>query len=796
MGWGALCIPGQRPPPEPPGPAVSPGAGAGLRKLNPARVVSADGTWSACSSHGTWVTRCTSELRLADSTSTTADLVWQCHLPPFLTLAWQHARFPLEPTDKLNHQLELVHVVLRYSVALLWAELRGLERSLPVKAQELFRKLERPTYGSWLEAADALARSLAQVPRTSLVLPELVDQFARSSEGASSRGPLIEPLTELIDIRNEKAHARGGDAGVAASVELLGRARAPLVTVCRSLRCLRDRPLCFVQSTRQSASGVRSVIVRAGGQSFTNSAFDQRVNLPEKVPFIVSESGTVLLLHPFVIARELRGAPVSVRLLERVEKGRGVYPPSGAGSVEVADEVRLEELSSRATRQEDVLPPSVAERLVQPGSRRDGPKIDGYRVLGLLGSGGSGRVFLAQRAPSDGQEPIRAIKVLHRDAIESDVMRARFKREYEVMRRLDHPNIARVIEHGEDAEGGLYTVLEHVAGGSLERAPSVATMGPRRAVAICCEVLRAVRSTHEKGIVHRDIKPSNIMLDTSGNVKVIDFGIARDLAGDPLTRTIDGLGSTGYAAPEQLDGRPVDHRADLFAVGRLLQYLLECGESDLGKELQPSLVRVIRRATREDPAERYESAARMLADLEQASLARDDAPVGKGDKLEPNYLITREPSSVGDGYWCARAAVTTTGEVVTLILGAPSAKHRAELVERYRSASRETLRTLGARDPSVTRDGIPFIALGTDEGAKAVELFLRGPAGGSPAGSALSTEAKVALGVLAGALATGAAALLNYRRTRGGEEVDARGDDELPDEPILPSRRRPRGKKP
>ncbi len=198
-----------------------------------------------------------------------------------------------------------------------------------------------------------------------------------------------------------------------------------------------------------------------------------------------------------------------------------------------------------------------------------------YRVLERLGRGGMGTVYLAER--DDGQFERRvAVKVAERGGAEGEV-RVRFDRERRILAGLAHPHVARMLDGGVTASGRPYVVMEYVEGRPLleacdaERAP----VGLRleRFLAVC----DAVGYAHRGLIVHRDLKPSNVLLSSDGQVKLVDFGIAKLLGDgvDPgLTRTGVGPLTPGYAAPEQLLGEPVTVATDVFQLGLLLYELL------------------------------------------------------------------------------------------------------------------------------------------------------------------------------------------------------------------------------
>ncbi|SKA94403.1 non-specific serine/threonine protein kinase [Prosthecobacter debontii] len=204
-----------------------------------------------------------------------------------------------------------------------------------------------------------------------------------------------------------------------------------------------------------------------------------------------------------------------------------------------------------------------------------------YLLKSLLGGGGAGNVWLAEQT-----QPVRrevAVKII-RPGLGTGVLSGRFIREYQVLARLEHPNIAGVFDAGELPDGRTYFVMEMVAGDAITTWCRQQETPLRARLEIFAQACFAVQHAHQKGILHRDLKPSNVMvtlLDGKPVVKIIDFGIAKALAGDlppTLDMTLNGvvLGTPRYMSPEQagLTGQDVDTRTDVYALGVLLYELL------------------------------------------------------------------------------------------------------------------------------------------------------------------------------------------------------------------------------
>ncbi len=196
--------------------------------------------------------------------------------------------------------------------------------------------------------------------------------------------------------------------------------------------------------------------------------------------------------------------------------------------------------------------------------------LGAYMVESTIGRGGVGVVYKARRV-SD--EQVLALKVLS-DLNPSETRRARFQREAEALGRVRHPGVVRILDAGE-AESRSFIAMEFVDGPALDQMTAGRPIDPMRAAAIIERIAQACEAAHGSGIVHRDIKPSNILIGKDGAARITDFGFALDLL-DPQRLTQSGLtvGTPLYMSPEQLEGRRVDARTDVFALGVVLHELL------------------------------------------------------------------------------------------------------------------------------------------------------------------------------------------------------------------------------
>jgi eukaryotic-like serine/threonine-protein kinase len=284
-----------------------------------------------------------------------------------------------------------------------------------------------------------------------------------------------------------------------------------------------------------------------------------------------------------------------------------------------------------------------------------------YRIMRKLGTGGMANVYLAED-----QELGRrvAIKILDDRHASDEQFIERFRREAKNAAGLSHPNIVSIYDRGE-AEGTYYIAMEYLDGRSLKEL--IVSRGPAPvnvAVDYARQILAAVRFAHRNGIVHRDIKPHNVLVDAEGRLKVTDFGIARAGASQ-MTEAGSIIGTAQYLSPEQARGAPVDQTSDLYSVGVVLYELLTgvvpfTGDtpveiamkhlsaipdppSSKRSDIPRDLDMIILRALAKDPAERYQSAEEMDADL--ARIQRG-AAVSPATEEAATAIISRPPPQV------------------------------------------------------------------------------------------------------------------------------------------------------
>jgi serine/threonine-protein kinase len=208
-----------------------------------------------------------------------------------------------------------------------------------------------------------------------------------------------------------------------------------------------------------------------------------------------------------------------------------------------------------------------------------GDQIGPYRLLRLLGSGGMGSVWYAERSD---QLMRRAVALKLPLSVPSRNLAARFERERDILAGLVHPNIARLYDAGVSAQGRAYLALEYVEGRDLDAYCDARGLGLAARVDLFAQVLGAVQYAHSCLVIHRDIKPSNILVTAEGQVRLLDFGVAKLLDGEhgqetaetELTRLGGAAMTLAYAAPEQIAGRPVSTATDVYSLGVVLYELL------------------------------------------------------------------------------------------------------------------------------------------------------------------------------------------------------------------------------
>ncbi|MFU8875342.1 Stk1 family PASTA domain-containing Ser/Thr kinase [Micromonospora sp. SL4-19] len=296
-----------------------------------------------------------------------------------------------------------------------------------------------------------------------------------------------------------------------------------------------------------------------------------------------------------------------------------------------------------------------------------------YQVGELLGYGGMAEVHRG-RDLRLGRDV--AIKMLRADLARDATFQMRFRREAQNAASLNHPAIVAVYDTGEETaatgETLPFIVMEFVNGRTLKEVLGAeGRLQPRRALEICADMCAALEFSHRHGIIHRDIKPGNVMLTQTGQVKVMDFGIARALASGAttMTQTSAVIGTAQYLSPEQARGEAVDARSDVYAAGCVLFELL-CGHppfvgdspvsvayqhvreapptpSTINPDVNPAVDAIVLKALSKNPLNRYQSAGEMRADLLRAAAGR---PVLATPVMPAEETMPMAPAGAAAGY--------------------------------------------------------------------------------------------------------------------------------------------------
>ena len=284
-----------------------------------------------------------------------------------------------------------------------------------------------------------------------------------------------------------------------------------------------------------------------------------------------------------------------------------------------------------------------------------GRTLGHYRIVDKIGEGGMGEVY---RAHDERLDRDVAIKVLPASVAQDPERIARFELEAKAVARLDHPNILAIHDFGTDG-GVTYSVTELLAGETLRDRLEGGALGRRKGAEIGASIAEGLAAAHAAGIVHRDLKPDNIFITSDGRVKILDFGLARDVAAaapdethsPTLSKYTDPgavMGTAGYMSPEQVRGEPADQRSDIFALGSVL-YEMATGRrafardtaaetmtailreepadiSASGESLPPELICTVRRCLEKRPESRFQSASDLAYNLRSLSLASSASP--------------------------------------------------------------------------------------------------------------------------------------------------------------------------
>jgi eukaryotic-like serine/threonine-protein kinase len=348
-----------------------------------------------------------------------------------------------------------------------------------------------------------------------------------------------------------------------------------------------------------------------------------------------------------------------------------------------------------------------------------GMTVGAYTLQAPIGEGGMGSVWLASR--SDGRYDAKVAIKLLKLALIGHAGEERFRREGQLLARLTHPNIARLIDAGVAPGGQPYLVLEHIEGEPIDRYCEAAGLDVTQRVRLLLHVLSATAHAHANLIVHRDIKPGNVLVSRQGQVKLLDFGIAKLLEEQPhaseLTLEAHRVLTPEYCAPEQLLGEPVTTATDVYALGVLL-YLLLCGQHPAGaatgspaqmvkavldqvprrisevadstrlkRTLRGDLDNIVAKALKKRPVERYLSVNELADDLQRYLAHEPVSAHADSVAYRVAKFVRRNRTAVGLG---ALAAIGLLAGMTGTLLQGRRAIQQAAVAEAQRArADRE-----------------------------------------------------------------------------------------------------------
>src|SRR5215831_18505512 len=299
-----------------------------------------------------------------------------------------------------------------------------------------------------------------------------------------------------------------------------------------------------------------------------------------------------------------------------------------------------------------------------------GSKLGRYEIRSKIGEGGMGEVYLA-RDTQLGRDV--AVKVLPSSYADDAERLHRFEQEACAAGALNHPNILSILDVGTH-DGSPYVVSELLEGQTLRQRTSGSSLPQRKAIDYALQIVHGLAAAHEKGIVHRDLKPDNLFITNDGRLKILDFGLAKltgagntELSQTSIpTRRVDTdpgkvMGTVGYMSPEQVKGRPVDHRSDIFSFGAILYEMLSGrrafhGESaaetmsailkedppdlsETNERISPALERLVNHCLEKNPEERFHSASDLAFAIE--ALSGSAAVSGQTVAIAAPFLTAR-----------------------------------------------------------------------------------------------------------------------------------------------------------
>jgi serine/threonine protein kinase/TolB-like protein/Tfp pilus assembly protein PilF len=336
-----------------------------------------------------------------------------------------------------------------------------------------------------------------------------------------------------------------------------------------------------------------------------------------------------------------------------------------------------------------------------------GQKVGSFEIVEMIGRGGMGVVYLAHDIRLDRSVAVKSMPV---ELQASSTAQSRFKREAKLLASLNHPNIAVIHEIIEQDEGTGYLVLEYVPGETLAQRIAQKPLKLEEALSIGQQVAEAVSAAHDKGVIHRDLKPGNIKITPDGRVKVLDFGLAKTVGGEPsekpTTVTQPGrvMGTPSYMSPEQARGKDTDHRTDIWSFGCIMYEMLTGHLPFEGETATDTLARIIEREPdwellpQETPANirallqrcLEKEPRRRLRDIGDIAITLEEtttelqSPTQRMESLEAGRAQSKRWSRRALPWFITVVAATTVVILVSIIafkLGGPPEKHEGKPIK-------------------------------------------------------------------------------------------------------------------
>jgi eukaryotic-like serine/threonine-protein kinase len=442
---------------------------------------------------------------------------------------------------------------------------------------------------------------------------------------------------------------------------------------------------------------------------------------------------------------------------------------ASAGHPEIRREVEaLLRLASEPDRAEEdwfgaseSLWAELADDRAGDGADVPAARIGAWRLLDEIGRGGMGTVYLAERA--DGEFEQRAALKLLRPAIATDIALRRFEQERQILADLTHPAIARLLDGGRTTDGRPFLVMELIDGVPIDRYCRDHSLRVEDRLALVVQVCRAVDHAHRNMVVHRDLKPSNILVDAAGGVKLLDFGIAKLLAGGadaPVleTRTLSRALTPQYASPEQIQGRRITVASDVYQLGLLLYELLTdqrpydladaspldverivcheppkrpsvavAADGARARRLRGDLDSIVQEALRKEPERRYASVERLADDVERHLAGLPVAARGDTVGYRAGRFVLRHRYSMGAAVLVAALlvawAVTATVQARTIAHERDRARAEAVKAEQVKGF---VLRLFEKADPNEARSDALTARELLDRGWSSIQSELAG----------------------------------------------------------------------